>query len=743
MSAPTPGAVPEDILARKIRLRPDIAWSQFSSGEGATWVARDPISLEYFYFSQREHAITKLLDGNRSPLSILSHPVGRSTTRQWLVELVRKLESACLIVPRDTVASGRRLWATSCRHRRSGFWQRLVSPLAIRIKLFDPTWLLQLLAPVARLVFSKAFFGVWLVAVVLAGFSVVLRLLQSPGSLMDSLAGITAERALGLGLIYVCVKSLHELGHALACKKWGAECHEIGVFFLVFMPCLYCDTSDCWKLSSRMKRASIAAAGIYIEIALAAVGAMVWLTTSSESMLHLLAANVMVICSLSTVLVNANPLLRYDGYYALSDLWGVPNLHEQSREASRATTMAWLVGCKVPQGRWDASPGLLSLFAFASWCYRHFVVVMISWAVWTLLKGWGLNLIGATLVVFTLANVVLANYVAGVRWVKELRMAGGVRVLRATMVCVLLLVCVVAFFVKPLPARLQSRAVVTLTNAIPVYSEQAGILVSFEKPGTQIERDSEIARIESADLVLEEIEVRGQAALLEQHVTQLRSRLVDDESAAAELATVIEQLSKATDRLKILEKEVDSLVSYAPSDGILLVGYRMNQHMLTAFPDQQASRPLLSEENTGCYIDRGTLLGWISPPVVNTDKDRFEVTAYVAESDAELLTVGMAVSCRWDCALHRRVTGTVVRISPEPISEIPESLLGDESIPFGASSDGKLTPATPHFEVQLSISNLPNELSHQSLATVHYEIPPRTLFQSVCEFLNKNVRPEL
>jgi putative peptide zinc metalloprotease protein len=436
-------------------------------------------------------------------------------------------------------------------------------------------------------------------------------------------------------------------------------------------------------------------------------------------------------------LVNANPLLRYDGYYVLSDLWGVPNLHEQSREALRATATGWLTARKLPRNRWDASPVTLALYGIAAWFYRHFVVIMISWVVWRLLDGIGLNLVGALLVMFTLVNLLLATAFGMLDWIKELCMTGGVRVLRATVVFAAIFFGAAAFFQTPWPTYVESRVVATLEDMTPVYVEHAGVLVDFKSPGQFVTRGSEIARIESPELQLELIDTEGEVALLEQRSTQLRGRLVDDDTAASELATVIEELSKAQARLRILEAEFSSLVCHAGRDGILIPGERMVRGSLTMLKDQQSAKPLLSAEYSGCYVDRGTLLGWIS------QENAYEVTAYVMESDAELLSVGMQVVCRWDCELGISSTGNVVRIAPEPIKEIPEPLLGDQSIPYQVGSQGKLLPETPYYEVRIALAALPNVLSHQSLGTAHFATSPRTLYQSLQRYLNQNVRPAL
>ena len=124
-------------------------------------------------------------------------------------------------------------------------------------------------------------------------------------------------------------KALHELGHGLVCKHFGGECHELGLMLLVFTPCLYVNVSDAWLLPNKWHRIAISAAGMAVEVLLAAVCTFIW-WFSEPGMLNYLCLNVMFISSVSTLVFNANPLLRYDGYYILSDLMEVPNLRQKA-----------------------------------------------------------------------------------------------------------------------------------------------------------------------------------------------------------------------------------------------------------------------------------------------------------------------------------------------------------------------------------------------------------------------------
>ncbi len=734
--SPTAGTNVE-ALARAVRLRPDIEWSPFDGESGSTWVARDPIALQYFHFSSLEKTIAERLNGRNTLNEVLAAHRRDGIGPSWLVNFAARLENSGLTVPREIGNVSGKLWSAHVRQSRGHWLQQIASPLAIRIKLFDPSWLLDLLAPIAKTLFHPFFVCIVCVYGIVIGFLVTLRLLETPSVLINAFRDLTFAHTLAMFLAFVCVKSLHELGHALACKKWNAECHEIGAMFLLFTPCLYCDTTDSWKLSSAWRRACIAAAGIYVELTIAAMAGSLWLLSIPGSDLHLLAANVMIVCSLSTFLVNANPLLRYDGYYVLSDLWRVPNLHEQSREAARVLIAASLTGNPVPNDRWDSNPGLLTLYAIAAWVYRHLVVVMIAWVVWRLFVSVGLPLAGIALVTFLLFSSFLAGLVGLWQWLMEVWRTGSMRFFRVLFATTTVLLVIGAFFYKPWPTFTSSRAVAALAHTTPVYAEHSGVLIHFVEPGIEVSAGSVVAEIESPELDLELIDASGSVAFLKQRTEQLKSRLVDDETAASELATAIEELAKERERERLLVQQSTSLAMRAPHAGIVIAGDNHVNQTITELTRVQAAKPVMTNQFRHSSVERGTLLGWIGK------RDQYEIVAYVAEHKAELLSPGMAARCRWDCQLGELYRGTIKAISPEPVVEIPESLLGDDNIVVRIAENGRPVPEHPHYEVRIAMTALPHVLSHQSVGTVHFETAPRTCFESLKRIIDQQVRPEL
>ena len=164
-----------------------------------------------------------------------------------------------------------------------------------------------------------------------AGFLAVYYAVAAAMNLVAAVLALGKWRRRALGLVWLAIalittKALHELGHALACKHYGGECHELGLMLLVFTPCLYCNVSDSWMLPSKYQRAFIGFAGMYVEIFLASIATFIWWYSDPSGVLSNVCLRVMFISSVSTLLFNGNPLLRFDGYYVFSDAIEIPNL---------------------------------------------------------------------------------------------------------------------------------------------------------------------------------------------------------------------------------------------------------------------------------------------------------------------------------------------------------------------------------------------------------------------------------
>ena len=217
----------------------------------------------------------------------------------------------------------------------------LSNPLSLRIPLFDPDRLLTRLLRPARWIFSWIGLLLWLLVVLGGGLLAV----ANTGELAAAIGAKTLSTSdvLMFWLLYPLIKALHELGHGLAVKVWGGECHETGISLLVFMPVPYVDASAAWAFRDKRRRAVVGAAGIMVELFIAALAFLFWLVVE-PGLARDVALNIALIGGVSTLLFNGNPLLRFDGYYVLEDLVEIPNLAARSTRFHLHLIQYYLLG---------------------------------------------------------------------------------------------------------------------------------------------------------------------------------------------------------------------------------------------------------------------------------------------------------------------------------------------------------------------------------------------------------------
>src|SRR5262249_13042325 len=194
----------------------------------------------------------------------------------------------------------------------------------------------------------------------------------------------------------------------LSCKAFGGEVHEMGLLFLVFSPCLYCNVSDAWTLPSKWKRIIISFAGIYVELIIAAIATWVWWNTPAHPFINNMSLSLMVVCSVSTVVFNANPLMRYDGYYILADWLEIPNLRDRSNRFLQRLVMAYCLCIEVQPEQYMAlwRRVMFVLYAIISYIYRWVITFSILYFMSQFLKPYKLGVVSGMLAFAAAASMV-------------------------------------------------------------------------------------------------------------------------------------------------------------------------------------------------------------------------------------------------------------------------------------------------------------------------------------------------
>ena len=182
------------------------------------------------------------------------------------------------------------------------------------------------------------------------------------------------ENLLYLWATILITKLIHEFSHAYVAKSFGLRVPQMGIAFLIFFPCLFCNTTDAWQLADRRQRMAISAAGIISEAAIAILSTYLW-HFSRPGMFNSLAFYLMAVSFISTVLFNGNPLMKFDGYFILIDYIGIPNLQAKSSGYLRYLFLNRVLGNDTVPNTAD-SPSesrLFGIYGVSFFLYRIFL----------------------------------------------------------------------------------------------------------------------------------------------------------------------------------------------------------------------------------------------------------------------------------------------------------------------------------------------------------------------------------
>jgi putative peptide zinc metalloprotease protein len=366
---------------------------------GLPWyVIQDHTNNFFFRLAEPAYRFIGLLDGNRSvgkAWNLAAEQLGDDAPTQGeVIQLLGQLYTANLLqaeVPADTHT----LFARYKKRKQREVSSYLMQIMFARIPIFDPDAFLNKWLPLLGWIFAPLGLVVWIILLSLGIYDIA----QYPNwqtEIRSSAQGLLDPG--NLILLYVAfamIKACHEMGHAISCKKFGrqsgtgGEVHIIGIMFLVFTPVPYVDASSSWALTNKWHRIIVGAAGMWVELAIASVAAMIWANSSTGTMIHSFAYNIMFVAGFSTLVFNANPLLRYDGYYMLSDLLEIPNMATRGRDY-----IYYLVKKYVWNVRFARNPAhtfseriLLFLYAIASFIMRIFVTFSIMFYLTSVLEG--------------------------------------------------------------------------------------------------------------------------------------------------------------------------------------------------------------------------------------------------------------------------------------------------------------------------------------------------------------------
>ena len=703
-------------------------------------VIKDPVALKYHRLQIEQYRILELLNGSRSLENVRDDLKSEFPTLQITLndiqQLITDLHKKGLVVS-NRPGQGAAVVRERQKTRRDKVKQTLMSLLSLRLPGWDPERTLHRLHPFVRWLFHPFVSTVCMVFVVSSWLVLGANLELFRGGLPEFQSFFGWPNLMYLWVTLGVAKIIHEFGHGVSCVHYGGECHEMGVMMLVFSPCLYCDVTDSWMMKNKWHRIIIGAAGMYIEVILSAAAIYIWWLTK-PGLLHHLALNTFFVTTITTVIFNANPLMRFDGYYMMSDFLEIPNLRQKSEKLLKEAFSWYCLGIESKPDPFMPETGRawFVTYAIAAWLYRWVVLVSISMFLYTVLKPYDLQSLGITLLIFSMTGILFSMFRSIYQIIATPRMEPMSKTkmaisgsLAASLVWLALSVpipwyheapCVLepqGVVMMPAPvggrvvlpdeyrdfyremSELESRGRETIIpkpapsdpSKLLIDPQRLSLLTGMPTPeeysrllqnGETVRKDDVIAILEQPDDLRRRDEVRSRVADLYFRSIEIPQyvRNLDAAGASAALAEALEIQEQIRDFVKLQAQRVVR----APVDGRLIAARRVPEPPRNEVDAMKLDRwhgTPLDPKNVGCSVEPGQELASIAP------SDKLQAVLYIDQGDRDDLQGTMDVEIKLDHLADITWMTRVTQVSVKGEVMAPEALTTRFNGPLATKAD--------------------------------------------------------
>ena len=576
----------------KLSLHPSLQVHRQQYRQRLWFIIEDPISHKFFRLNESAYRFIGLLDGKRSVeevwLQCLESQEEKAPGQGEIISLLGRLFNANLLLG-DLPFDAEVLLKRQEQRFRKETQAYLKGILFAKIPLWDPDTFLDKSQSLVRLFFSKA---AWLIFPGLV-FAAVYFLITYNGQLSEQSQGaLSSSNIAYLYLTFVLVKIAHEFGHGYACKilakgeQSRGEVHTMGVMLMLFNPIPFVDAGSSWAFQSKWKRIFVSGAGIYVELMIATVAAWVWTQSPEGDPVHVIAYNVMLVTSVTTLLFNGNPLLRYDAYYMLTDLLEIPNLSQRSKEYFNYLVKRYVWGIKTLSNPAHDRRETYSLFSYAvaSYIYRIFLFAGITFFIAEHFIIFGI--ICGLIYILTFLIIPFGKFLYYLKTSPELRDHR----LRACSLSFIFFTLLSFAAFKPKVAHWERAEGVLLPQDIQkIYSRNDAFVTELLNSETAVSKGKTLLKSHRPQLLLE-IEENQQKI----NEYRIQEKLEKEKEKWAELKISQAKRKALLEKKKSLYRELKTLELTAPFDG------------------QWVSS--LDQGIVGAYIHRGDELGVVYDP---------------------------------------------------------------------------------------------------------------------------------
>ena len=678
----------------RLKLKDSLRFEMRQSGNLITWICEDEVTGRFFRVGVPQYTFLTMLDGQRTVSTALmktatllrEHAIDETEAAnvvKWAIE------SGLVETETGNSAARRDEQHQQLKKQQLVSW---LNPMMVRIPLFDPDQLIERATKIFGSLVSPIGLAVWLV-VVLTGFFQLL--MHWDEFFVNRVSSFSATDIIWIVLTSLVLKLIHELAHGVVCKKYGGRIKSCGILILLLIPMPFVDVTSSWRFPSKWQRILTAAAGMLSEIFLAAIACMIWVS-SGPGPLQYHAGNVIITATLLTLLFNINPLMRFDGYYMLSDWLEIPNLSTHGRQWLKGASKRLFFGDKPsPVKETGFRSFVVKAYGVLAMLWFFSIAIGLSIGASSMMEGFGLLVAMIGLLMWVgIPAWKLAQYVMhGTDTEKPNRkwFATASAITAA---------CLIGFlFLCPAPSVVSAPVVVDFDPLSIVRAKAAGFVEKIHvADGQQVNKGDVLMTLDNPELKLE-----LKSLLIDLRISKIRSQALLTRQRLGEVLLEQDTLESMQQRRIELEDQIANLSIVAPEDGIVL------------------ARDLPSE--VGRYFSLGDEILSIG------NREQIHAIALTRQDDIEWVEQNPEVDIElrfWGRSENESITGNIKRINPRARDDIPhEAFAATAGGPLavvprqqvedsGEEGDMKLTEPRVPLEIALSDSDRKDLLPGQS-----------------------------
>ena len=544
------------------------------------YILHDPAANQFFRLDPVSHHFVGLLDGTRTVEEAWEFTNerfhDRAPTQNEVVGLLSQMYHANLI-SLDATVDSETLFKRMKKREAAKTKRAAMNFLFLKIPIFDPAPIIDFLLPFTRWAIGPMGLVLWCALIVVA----IMQVIPQWGSFTGSIDNVLdRDNWIWLMIVFAVIKAIHEFAHGTFCRRFGGEVHDMGIMLLVLYPVPYCDATASWGLKTRFQRAAVGFAGIVVELGISAICAILW-ANLQQGFLKQMCFNIIFISGIASLAFNANPLLRYDGYYVLSDMLDIPNLAQRANKHVLYWSQRIFFGIQNlrPVTNLAKEAFWLTFYFFTSWAYRVLVYVAIIWMLSD--QYFGLGVVISVLAFITMVVVPTGKFAHWLLTSPALMDVRG-RAYGVSLGVTAVVVALVGFV--PFPDRYRVEGVIESPERLElVMQSEAFIEQVHVHDGEAVKKGQLLVTSTNAGLTSQKADFVSQRAEAE----VMRANAVSRETGL--LATIDARIRAIDQRIAEIDERIGRLKLVSPIDGEIVA------------PKLEAAR--------GAFVNRGTILG--------------------------------------------------------------------------------------------------------------------------------------